>query len=68
MEHGGASLQEAADDVIMKKLVAQEATGGIVALDAAGNVAMVFNTPGMYRGYVKDGGEAVVAIYGPEVR
>jgi beta-aspartyl-peptidase (threonine type) len=66
MEHGGAELQDAAEDVVMEKLVAQEATGGIVALDAEGNVAMVFNTAGMYRGFLKAGGEAGVFIFGPD--
>ena len=50
--------------VILEKLVAQNATGGIVALDNAGNIAMVFNTPGMYRGFRKSGGEGSVAIFG----
>jgi beta-aspartyl-peptidase (threonine type) len=66
MEHGGASLEEAARAVVMEKLVAQEATGGVVALDAAGNVALVFNTEGMYRGHLEAGGEPFVAIYGSE--
>jgi len=66
MAYAGATLQEAADQVIMEKLVAQEATGGIVALDHEGNIAMVFNTPGMYRGYLKAGSDPAVFIYGPE--
>ncbi len=64
MEYGGLSLQAAAEKVILEKLVAQQATGGIVALDAAGNIAMVFNTPGMYRGFRKSNGEGAVAIFG----
>jgi beta-aspartyl-peptidase (threonine type) len=66
MEHAGASLAEAAHAVVMEKLVTQEATGGIIGLDAQGRVAMVYNTPGMYRGYLKAGAEPVVAIYGTE--
>ncbi len=54
----------AAEQVVMQELVAQKATGGIVALDAKGNIALVFNTPGMYRGYRKAGGENRVAIFG----
>jgi len=64
MEYAGLSVQEAAKRVVMEKLVAQKATGGIVALDAAGNIAMVFNTAGMYRGFRKSNGEAGVLIYG----
>ena len=60
------SLQEAADKVIMEKLVAQGATGGIVAQDAAGKVAMVFNTPGMYRARIGVDGRLFVGIYRDE--
>ncbi len=64
MEYAGLTLQQAAEKVVLEKLVAQGATGGIVALDAAGNIAMVFNTPGMYRGFRKADGEGLVAIFG----
>ena len=63
MAYAGASLQEAAEAVVMRELVAQGATGGVVALDAAGNIAMVFNTPGMYRGYRKADGARALAIF-----
>lgn len=64
MKYKGLSLQAAAAEVVLGKLVAQDATGGVVALDAAGDVAMVFNTPGMYRGYRRSTGETAVAIFG----
>ena len=64
MAYGGLSLQDAAEQVVMKDLVDQGATGGIVALDADGNIAMVFNTSGMYRGWRKEGGDRGVAIFG----
>jgi len=64
MEYKGLSVQEAADQVINEKLKAAGGTGGLVALDRNGNVAMPFNTAGMYRGYAKPGGERVVEIYG----
>lgn len=63
MLYTGASLQEAADAVIHGVLVEQGATGGIVAVDKDGNIAMPFNTPGMYRGHVGPDGEIVVEIY-----
>ncbi len=62
MEYGGKSLEEAGDYIINKKLVEKGGTGGVVALDKMGNIAMPFNTPGMYRGYSKPG-ERVVKIY-----
>jgi beta-aspartyl-peptidase (threonine type) len=62
MEYGGMSLEEAAEKVVNEKLVEAGGSGGIVALDAYGNIAMPFNSEGMYRGYVKPG-ERVVKIY-----
>ena len=64
MEYGEVSLARAADDVIMRKLEEQEKdTGGIIAMDAEGNIVMPFNTPGMYRGWVDAEGRATVEIY-----
>ena len=39
-------------------------TGGLVAVDRQGRIAMPFNTEGMYRGYVSTDGKPVVQIYG----
>ena len=62
MEYGGKSLAESAQYIINEKLVEKGGSGGIVALDQNGNVAMNFNTAGMYRAYAKPG-ERVVKIY-----
>lgn len=62
MEYGKKSLEEAANSIIHDKLLPAGGSGGLVALDYNGNVAMPFNTPGMYRGYTNDK-ETVVAIY-----
>ena len=64
MKYKGLSVSEAADVVINHKLKKQGGTGGIIAVDRKGNVAMTFNTSGMFRGYVKAGGEKIVAIFG----
>jgi beta-aspartyl-peptidase (threonine type) len=37
--------------------------GGLIALDKDGNVAMPFNTAGMYRGYVTESGKITIGIY-----
>ena len=63
MKYKGMTLKEAADEVVMKKLVTIGGDGGIIALDRQGNIAMPFNTAGMYRGYIKEKGKAVVLIY-----
>jgi beta-aspartyl-peptidase (threonine type) len=63
MEYAGATLAEAADRVVFEKLPAIEGKGGLIAVDAAGNIALPFNTEGMYRGYARAGEAPVVAIY-----
>jgi len=63
MEYKGTSLEKAANEVIMKKLVELGGTGGVIAVDKEGNIAMPFNTAGMFRGYVKADGETEVVIY-----
>ena len=66
MEYGGMPLREAADKVIKEKLTGLGGTGGIIALDKDGNIAAPFNTPGMYRGWVKGDGKAHTAMYSDE--
>jgi beta-aspartyl-peptidase (threonine type) len=51
MEHGGMRVQCAAPSAI-DKVQDLGGDGGVIALDADGNLAMPFNTEGMYRGYV----------------
>ncbi|MFX1675403.1 isoaspartyl peptidase/L-asparaginase [Paraburkholderia sp. A2WS-5] len=63
MEYAGASLEEAAHTVVHEKLPQIDGRGGLVAVDAQGNVAMPFNTEGMYRGFIRAGQAPVVAIY-----
>jgi beta-aspartyl-peptidase (threonine type) len=52
MEYGGMSLQDAAKNIIFNKLNAKAGNGGLIGLDKNGNIAMTFNSEGMYRGYV----------------
>ena len=63
MEYKGVSLKEAGEAVINKKLVDAGGTGGLISIDALGNVSMPFNTAGMYRGFMLDGEEAKIFIY-----
>jgi beta-aspartyl-peptidase (threonine type) len=62
VEYQGLSLSAAADLVVKKKLIRLHGGGGLIALDRKGNIAMPFNTQGMYRGFVRDG-KTVVEIY-----
>src|SRR5690606_14324620 len=63
MRYGGLSLQEAAEQVIMKELKELGGDGGVIALDRQGNIAMAFNTEGMYRGSIDKSGKMVIEIY-----
>ncbi len=63
MEYKGLSLYEAADEVINKRLLNIGGDGGLIAIDKHGNIAMPFNTEGMYRGFKKSNGESVLKIY-----
>lgn len=63
MEYKNYSVQKAADELIMKKVPALGGDGGLIVVDKNGNFAMLFNTEGMYRGYIKPDGKAVVKIY-----
>lgn len=63
MEYKGLSLQEAAHEVIMKRVLKIGGDGGLVAVDAQGNIAMTFNTEGMYRACKSSLGEEAIAIY-----
>lgn len=59
----GDSLQAAADEVVMKRVPALGGDGGIIALDAQGNLAMPFNTGGMYRAWIRPDGTRGTAIF-----
>ncbi len=56
MDYGGLSLHEACEAVVMEKLPALGGSGGLIAVDREGNVALPFNSEGMYRawGYAED--------------
>ncbi len=53
MKYKEMSLNEAATYVIQSKLKEQGGNGGIIGIDRNGNIAMVFNTSGMFRGWLK---------------
>ncbi|CAI8933690.1 beta-aspartyl-peptidase [Kosakonia quasisacchari] len=63
MEYGGLSLQEASDAVVMEKLPALGGSGGLIAVDREGNVALPFNSEGMYRAWGYAGDAPSVGIY-----
>jgi len=63
MDYKGMSIQDAAREVIHDKVGGLGGDGGIVAIDNKGNIAMEFNTAGMYRAHMNADGELVIGIY-----
>lgn len=63
MEYKGLSLEAAANEVIHTRLQKLGGDGGLIAVDAAGNIALPFNTEGMYRAYRTSCGTRDIAIY-----
>ena len=62
LEYKGLSLKEAADAVI-EKVGKLGGGGGLIAIDKEGNIAMSFNTAGMYRGRVGTNEQPIIEIY-----
>jgi L-asparaginase / beta-aspartyl-peptidase len=63
MEYQAVPIQNAADKVIQQKLETLGGKGGIIAIDKFGNMAISFNSEGMYRAYINIEGKPVVEIY-----
>ena len=63
MEYKGLTLKKACDIVVMDKLVKIGGEGGLIALDAKGNIELPYNSEGMYRASKKEGEELFIGIY-----
>ena len=57
------SLQDAVDEVVLKKLVQMNGAGGVISINRQGDIVMEHNTPGMYRGSIDVSGKLSTAIY-----
>jgi beta-aspartyl-peptidase (threonine type) len=65
MEYKGLSIKEAAEHVI-EKIGELGGNGGVIAIDKNGDIAMPFNTQGMFRAYIDEDGNPVVKMYKEE--
>lgn len=63
MEYKNMSLQEAMHEVVHVKLVEMQGEGGMIGVDAEGNISMQFNSAGMYRAMQNSKGDREVGIY-----
>ncbi len=66
VQYKGMPLQAAVDEVVGKQLTAMKGDGGVIAMTPDGQLAWGFNTPGMFRAHLVEGGEATTAIYNDE--
>jgi len=63
MAYRGDTLTAAAESVVLQRLPAMGGDGGVIAIDGQGNIAMPFNTAGMYRAWIKPDGSRGTAVY-----
>ena len=63
MKYKGLTLKEACERTIGQTLSEMGGEGGLVAVDRMGNVALTFNSEGMYRAWITSKSAAQVAIY-----
>src|SRR5690606_18973704 len=63
MEYKGLALEDACRVVIHDKLLKINGEGGLVAIDKNGNIAMPFNSEGMYRACKNNEGKEEVLIF-----
>jgi len=63
MRFGGRTLSTAVREVVLEELPALHGEGGVIAIDRHGEIAMEFNSEGMFRASKKSGEEAQIAIY-----
>ncbi|AKS40775.1 isoaspartyl peptidase/L-asparaginase family protein [Wenzhouxiangella marina] len=63
MAYTARPLAQTADEVVNQVLASAGASGGVIAIDRQGRIAMPFNTSGMYRAAIHRDGRMEVAIY-----
>ena len=63
MRFGGRTLSTAVREVVLEELPALQGEGGVIAIDPQGEIAMEFNSEGMFRASRRSGEEPQIAIY-----
>jgi beta-aspartyl-peptidase (threonine type) len=63
MRFGGRSLPVAVREVVLQELPALNGEGGVIAIDAGGEIVMEFNSEGMFRASRRAGEQPQIAIY-----
>lgn len=63
IEYKGFSLEQACNTVVHERLKQMGGDGGLIALNTNGDIVMTFNTEGMYRACLFQGGSSEILIY-----
>ena len=66
VQYRAMPLQAAVDQVVQKDLATIGGDGGVIALAPNGEIAWSFNTPGMFRAKLKEGGTPQIGIFRDE--
>jgi L-asparaginase / beta-aspartyl-peptidase len=66
MRFGGRSIGAAVREVVLGELPALGGEGGVIAIDARGEIAIEFNSEGMFRASRRQGEEMQIGIYAQE--
>ena len=66
VQYQGKSIKQAGDEVIHDVLKPVGGTGGVIIIDAKGNISMPFNTAGMYRAKKSSNEPTYVGIFSDE--
>jgi beta-aspartyl-peptidase (threonine type) len=66
VEYKGMGLQAAVDEVVQRQLKTIHGDGGVIAIAPDGQMAWSFNTPGMFRARLSEGGKAQIGIFHDE--
>jgi beta-aspartyl-peptidase (threonine type) len=62
MEYKHLPLREAAEEAL-HRVGELGGKGGFIAIDRNGNIAMPFNTEGMFRGVIRENGDVTIDVY-----
>jgi beta-aspartyl-peptidase (threonine type) len=63
MRFGGRGIGDAVREVVLGELPALGGEGGVIAIDARGEIAIEFNSEGMFRASRRQGEEMQIGIY-----
>ncbi len=66
VQYKGMPLQQAADEEIHSRVEKMHSEGGLIAISPDGQAVWSFNTPGMFRARLRQGGTVKIAIYRDE--